>query len=473
MRLRILLLTCVCAALLGVAADAPDDWPRWRGPNDNGVARGDAPLEWSDTKNVAWRTPIAGRGMSTPVLWGDKVFLTTAVPTGKVAEPATAAPPPPPPGPPPGASGPGPGGPPPQGRGRGPGGGPGGGSGAGQEHRFLVLCLDRRTGKVLWEREATVATPHEGYHRQYGSFASNAPVTDGRMVYAFFGSRGLYAYDLNGKLAWKKDFPPMKMLLSFGEGVAPVLDGDSLYLKFDHQEGSYLLALDKRNGKELWRVDRDETSSWSAPLMVTHQGKKQLVVSASKKVRSYDPASGKVIWEVAGLGANVIPVPVAANGMVYAMSGFRNPNLLAIKLGREGDLTGADAIAWTNDRGNSYTPSPVLHDNKLYILTDNGTLTCLNATTGEAHYRQQRLPKTYNFKASPVAANGKLYLATEQGDVVVVKMGETFEVLATNTMPDQVFISSPVIAGGSIYLRSQDALYCIRDGGAKGSGGGR
>ena len=412
-----------------------DDWPQWRGPNYDGMACGDAPLEWNDTKNIAWRVPIPGRGFSSPVILGEKIFLTTAVPTDGAAVPAES---------------------------QQPTSGPGGGAGAGLEHKFVVLCLNRLTGKVLWERVAKVAKPHEGYHRQYGSFASNSPVTDGLHLYAFFGSRGMYCYDLNGKLVWEREFPPMRMRLQFGEGVAPVVDSDHLYLKFDQEEGSYMVALDKRTGQEIWRVARDEVSSWSPPLVITHNGRKQVVVSASTRVRSYDPATGKLIWECAGLGSNAIPAPVIADGVVYVMSGHRSPNLLAIRLGREGNLTGTDAIAWTNDRGNSYTASPVLHDNKLYFITDSGMLSCLNALTGEAYYRQQRLPKPYNFKASPVGANGKLYLATEEGDVVVVRMGEKYEVLATNTLTDQVFIATPAIAGGSLYLRSQDALYCIR-----------
>jgi outer membrane protein assembly factor BamB len=436
MRLPILLLLSMTAML---AAD--DDWPRWRGPNDDGMARGDAPLRWSDTRNVAWRATIPGRGHSSPVIWGDKIFVTTAVPVG---EPPAAAPP---------AA---------QEKSR-RGGGAGGGAGAGREHKFVVLCLDRNTGKLLWERVAKAGMPHEGYHGRYGSFASNSPVTDGKFLYAFFGSRGIYCYDLNGKLIWQKDFPPMGMRNQFGEGTATVLDGNSLYLKFDQEAGSYIVALDKRDGKELWRASREELSSWSAPLVVTHNGGKQVVVSASNRVRSYEAGSGKLLWESAGLGSNVIPAPVAAGGMVWVMSGHRDPNLLAIRLGRSGDLTGTDAILWTNNRGNPYSSSPVLHDGKLYFVTDSGMLSCLNAKTGEPHYLQQRLPKPYNFKSSPVGANGKLYLATENEDVVVVKMGETFEVLATNTLTDQMFIATPAIAGGSLYLRGQNTLYCIRE----------
>lgn len=193
-----------------------------------------------------------------------------------------------------------------------------------------------------------------------------------------------------------------------------------------------------------------------------HNGSKQVIVSATNKVRSYEPATGKLLWEAAGLGVNVIPAPVTAEGLVYVMSGFRDPKLMAIKLDAKGDLTGKDSVVWTSDRGNSYTPSPVLHEGKLYFVTDSGMLSCVDAATGKEFYKQQRLPKPYNFKASPVAADGKLYLASENEDVVVVRMGERFEIVSTNTMPDQTFIATPAIADGSIYLRSQNTLYCIR-----------
>lgn len=442
---RLSLLLIVACAYVPAQAPQHAHWPQWRGPFFNGMARGDAPTSWSDTSNVKWKAAIPGKGLSTPVIWGDRIFLTTAIPTGK---PAAAAP----------SADPQTGG---QGRGQG-GRGAGGDTAPQPEQRFEVLALDRKTGKIVWQKTAKVAAPHEGYHRVYGSFASNSPVTDGKNVYAFFGSRGLYAYDFNGKLIWEKDFGvQMKIKLGFGEGTAPLLDGDRLFLVFDHEAGSFMVALDKRNGKELWRVSRDEGTSWSTPLAIEHGGRKQLIVAATKKVRSYDPENGKVIWEAAGLGANTIPMPVYYNGIVYVMSGFRDPKLMAIKLGKEGDLTGSDSILWTQTRGLAYTTSPVLHENRLYFVTDNGLISAYNAFTGEAYFAQTRLPKTYNFKASPVGANGKLYLATEDGDVVVVKMGEKLEVIATNTLADQVFLASPVIAGGELFLRGQNQLFCI------------
>ncbi len=455
----LLLIGLTTAALVvGSANSDTGHWPEWRGPFFNGMARTAAPVEFGDAKNIKWKVGIQGRGFSTPVIWGDRIFLTTAVPTGKTAQPepapASAAPAQPPNTP----------GQNPQGRGRQGRGGPGGGAAAGEEHRFIVMCLDRKTGKILWERVAKTATPHEGYHRQYGSFASNSPLTDGRYVYASFGSRGVYCYDLNGKPIWQKDLGvQMKIRLQFGEGGAPALLGNNLFIPFDHQEGSFIVALDKRNGKELWRANRDESSNWSTPLVADHKGRKQVIVSATNKVRSYDPNNGKVIWECGGLGLNVIPMPVQQDDLIFAMSGFRDPKLLAIRLGREGDLTGSDAVVWSQTRGTSYTPSPTLHDNKLYTLTDNGMISCFNATTGEPFYHQQRLPKPDSFKASPIGAGDKLYLASESGVVTVIKMGGQFEVLATNTLEDQMFVSSPIVAEGDLFLRSKTHLFCVSE----------
>lgn len=428
-----------------------DHWPQWRGPLGNGLAQGGAPLEWGDGRHVKWSIEIPGRGHSTPIIWGDRIFLTTAVPTG--ARPAS----PEPPAPAETESST-----------------PGRRGGFRMsnsenlvEHRFEVLCIDRRTGKLLWQRTARTATPHEGYHRTYGSFASNSPVTDGRHVYAFFGSRGLYCYDLDGNLVWEKDFSVrMKMKLEFGEGSAPALEGDRIILNFDHEGDSFIVALDKRDGKEIWRKSRDEASSWSHPFVLEHQARRQVVMTATNKVRSYDFETGSLLWECAGLGANTIPTPVYDGELVYVMSGFRNPNLMAIRLGRDGDLTGSEAVVWSNARGNAYTTSPILFENKLYVLTDNGLVSCYNAKTGEPYYQQTRLPKSYSFKASPVAAGGRLYLASEEGDVIVVGMGERFDVLATNTLKDQAFIASPAVVGGELFLRGQNRLFCISEVGS-------
>jgi outer membrane protein assembly factor BamB len=418
-RLVLLVPALILAGSFVRAADG--DWAYWRGPSATGVGRGDAPLRWNDTDGIRWKTAVPGRGFSSPVVWGDRIFLTTAVPVDAAAARARLV-----------------------------------------EHRFLVLCYDRKTGQLLWERVARTDTPHESYHPTYGSFASNSPVTDGTHVYAFFGSRGLYAYTLDGRLAWQKDLGRLTMFNTFGEGAWTWIEGDTLLVVFDHERDSFLVALDKHTGRERWRAPRQGNTNWSGPYVTTVNGRKQVIVSATRESVGYDLETGKRIWWARGLGQNTIPQPVADAGLVFVMSGFRNPNLMAIRLGREGDLTGTDAIVWENRRGNSYTPSPVLYDGILYLLTDSGMLSALDAKTGKPHYLQQRLPKPYQFKSSPVAANGKLYLATESDDVVVVRMGPAFEVLATNTLAGQTFIASPAIANGEIYLRGQNTLFAVR-----------
>lgn len=426
--------------------NAAAHWPQWRGPEFTGMAPTAVPVEFGDDRHVRWKVPIAGRGFSTPVIWGNRIFLTTAVPTGSTGRDAAGEP----------------------GGGTRRGGGAGGGAAAGEEHRFIVMCLDRRTGRTLWERVATTATPHEGYHRQYGSFASNSPATDGRLVYASFGSRGVYAYDFDGRLVWRQD-PGirLRMRLQFGEGSAPLLVDDLLFLNYDQEGDSQLLALDKRSGRVVWRVSRDEASSWSMPVAITWKGQRQIVLAATNRVRAYDPATGQVIWECGGLGGNVIPTPVVKDDLLIVMSGYRDPKLMAIRLGGKGDLTGTGAVVWSTTRGTAYTPSPVLFDNRYYVLSDNGLLHCYNATTGQPFYQQKRLAEPDSFKASPIGAAGRLYLASESGVVTVVRMGDQFEILATNRFADQMFVSSPVVAAGELYLRSRTHLFCISEGAAR------
>ncbi len=423
-------LLCLIGVTVVVEGQAPNTWLQWRGPTNTGMAHGDAPLQWDDKTNVRWTTEISGRGHSTPVITGDKLFLTTAVPTGKRIAYS------------------------------------GRGADGGVEHRFDVLAVERASGKVAWRRTATVASPHEGYHHVYGSFASNSPVTDGQRVFAFFGSRGLYAYDLNGTPIWSKDFGvKMRMDAAWGEGTPLTLHDNRLLLHFDHLDLGFLVMLDPATGKELWRIKRTEGYNWAAPFVATHGGRRQIVMSG-QVVRGYDFETGALLWEVAGLGENSIPQPVQHGDLVFAMSGHNVRMLLAIRLGRKGNLTGTDAVAWSTPRGVSYTPSPLVHDNRLYVITDSGLLSNFNATTGAPLYQQRRLPRPYNFKASPVGASGKLYLATEEGDVVVVRMGDAFEVLATNTLAGHSFIASPVIVDGDIYLRSRTHLFRIGAGGA-------
>jgi outer membrane protein assembly factor BamB len=254
------------------------------------------------------------------------------------------------------------------------------------------------------------------------------------------------------------------MRLGFGEGTAPILHDNLLILQHDQQANSYVLALDKRTGDEVWRAERVEESAWAQPLVVEYEGSKQLITS-STRVRTYDLETGELIWEAGGLGGNAIPAVVqVSDDMVIALTGWRNANLLAIKLGGKGDITGnPDYIKWTNQRGNSYTPSPLLDDGILYLLADNGMLSAFDALTGEVHYMQQRMPGFPSYKASPVAAGGNLYTASENGMATVIKLGKQFEVVAANSMGDEMFVSSPVIVDGDLFLRSQDELFAISE----------
>lgn len=424
------LIVVAIATLLALSQATAVEWPQWRGPLNTGMAIGDAPVQW-DASHIRWQLPIPGRGHSTPVVAGHRLFLTTAVPTGRGAGPRSA-------------------------------GRAGGGADAGLEHRFEVLAIDRATGKLLWQRTAVVATPHEGYHRTYGSFASNSPVTDGTRVYAFFGSRGLYAYDMNGTLIWKKDFGvQMRMDLAFGEGTPLALHDGRLLLHFDHLDTGFLVMLDPATGREIWRTKRTERFNWAAPYVAMHEGRRQIIVSG-ETVRGYDFETGTLLWEAAGLGENSIPQPVQHNDLVFAMSGHTIRMLMAIRLGRTGTLTGADSVVWSTARGASYTPSPLLHNGRLYVVTDSGLVSAFDGATGKAFYQQARLPKPYSFKASPVGAAGKMYLATEEGDVVVVRLGDRLDVLATNTFDSHSFIASPVIVDGTLHLRSRTHLFAIR-----------
>ena len=420
------------------ALSVGDDWTQWRGPNGTGMAEGDAPLSWSDEENVKWKVEVAGRGFSTPVIHAGRIFLTTAVPTGKESEKSEeeqAAE---------------------ESR-------FGGASGVQPEQDFKLLCLNRADGTLLWEKTLATASPHEGYHKKYGSWASPSPLVADDRVYASFGTFGTYCLDLDGELIWSAD-PKIKMTMrrAFGEGTAPVLHGQSLVIVYDHEGDSAIVAFDKDTGDELWHKDRDEPSTWAQPLVVERDGKGQIVTSGTNKIRSYDPKTGAILWECDGVGTNAIPAPLIDGDFILAMSGYKEPVLKAIRINAKGELA-ADEVAWSTEKGLSYTCSPVLHDGKLYCLMDRGFISCFDVETGEAHYREERLPRGSNFKASPVGAAGKLYVAAESGDVHVLKLSPDFEVLVTNTLADQFFVSSPVIVGGELFLRSETHLFCIAE----------
>ena len=434
------------------SADARQFWPQWRGPLATGFAPlADPPLTWSESSHVKWKSQLPGSGDATPVIWGDRVFILTAIPTGKKAEAAAAESPasgtnsPAPPDGPPGRGGMGSG--PPKG-----------------VYQFDVLCLDRKTGKTLWQKVAREEVPHEG-HQPNNTFASASPVTDGECVVAFFGSRGLHCYDVQGNHQWSKDLGHMKTKMTFGEGASPTLSGDTVVVYWD-DEGSndFIAAFDKHTGKELWRTPRDEPTGWSTPLVVEADGKRQVIVNATGKVRSYDLATGKEIWSCAGQTANAIPSPVASADTVYVTSGFRGSALYAIQLGRTGDLTGSDAVRWTHDKHTPYVPSPLLAGDLLYVLAINsGVLSCFNAKTGAAQFEAEKLEGVNEIYASPVAAKDRVYLLGRDGTCVVIKQGTKLEVLATNKLDDKTD-ASMALAGKEVFIRGRQNLYCITEG---------
>jgi outer membrane protein assembly factor BamB len=437
-------------ALQTGSGPAQQNWPQWRGPLASGVApSADPPTSWNETSNVKWKVKLPGSGTSTPIVWNDRVFVQSAVPAAKASHDDQ---PPPPPSLQP-ASG--------NAQGQRRGGGFGGGGAAPTDtYQFTLACLDRNTGKTLWQKVVREEIPHEGHHPDHG-FSSHSAVTDGKYVYAYFGSRGLHCFDFQGNLKWSKDLGKMRTKMQFGEGSSPALSGDKLVINWDHEGDDFIAAFDKETGKELWRQPREEDTSWSTPLVVQHGGKAQVVTTATRKIRSYDLASGKLIWECSGLTPNTIPSPVAGDGVVYATSGFRGNALLAIKLGREGDLTGTDAIAWSHNRNTPYVPSPLLYNDRIYFFSSNtGILSCFDAKTGQPLISAERVEGLQGVYASPVGAAGRVYLVGRNGTSVVLKQSDKLEVLATNTLDDKID-ASPAVAGKDLFLRGREHLYCI------------
>ena len=426
----------------GLAQSAPEPerfWPEWRGPLGTGVAPyGDPPLSWDESTNIRWKTEVPGLGSATPVVWDDRLFVLTAVPSGAEVPSSD------------------------------------GvftrlrrrflrGNASTRTQRFIVMALDRRDGRVVWERVAREELPHEGTH-ETGTWASPSAVVDGEVVCAFFGSRGLYCYDLDGRLLWDTDLGDMRIRLGFGEGASPTLYRDLLIVLWDHEGESFIVALDKRTGRERWRTARDEMTSWSTPRVVTVADGAQVVTSATGAVRGYDVDTGRQLWEDEGVTLNAIPSPVAEDGVVFVTSGYRGNRLAAIDLASaRGDIRGSDAVLWSVDRDTPYVPSPVLYNGQLYVLkSNNGILTSFVARTGQLVYGPERLPGIRSVYASPVAANDRIYITSREGTTLVLRAGSNFEVLATNVLDDD-FDASPVIVDGEIYLRGRQFLYAIAE----------
>lgn len=415
------------------------NWHHWRGPSVNGsVATGKPPINWSNDSHIKWKVEVPGAGSSTPIIHDNQVLVLSAVKTERVQEnnePAQQTNPT-------------------QQEGR---------RGGRQRvaptnyYQFLILSYDRQTGKELWRQILTEAVPHEAGHNT-NTFASASPITDGNVVIASFGSRGVYCLDMHGKLLWKKLIGTMRTAAGFGEGASPSIAGDKVIVPFDHEGDSFLLALKISDGSEIWRTARREGTTWGTPLVVSHKGKTQIIVNG-KSVRSYDATDGKQIWECGGMTSNPIPTPILFGENVIVATGFRGNAVVSIPLDSTGDVS--KAVSWSRDDAAPYVPTPTLYNGKLYLnKTNGGVISVIDAKTGKELISQVRLEDIPIMYSSPVAAGGHVYFTSRDGKTVVVRDSAPLEIVATNSLDDTID-SSFAIVGNHIFVRGQTQLYCL------------
>jgi outer membrane protein assembly factor BamB len=425
---------------VGVAAVA-EQWPQFRGPSSSGVSENPSlPDSWSTTQNIAWKTEIPGTGWSSPVVWDNRIFVTSVISSNAQEVPKK--------GlyfggnrlePPPG------------------------------EHRWMVYCLDWKSGKILWEREVHRGAPASSRHLK-NSFASETPVTDGERVYAYFGNVGLFCFDMDGKPVWSQNYGPFAMRYGWGTAASPALHEGRIYIVDDNDERSFLLALDKKTGKQVWRVERDEKSNWSTPYIWNSGRRTEIVTSGTQKIRSYD-LDGHILWELGGMSSIAIPTPFSKFGLLYLASGYVGDQvrpIFAVRPGAKGDIslkpgeTSNAYIAWYQAAAGPYNPSPIVYGDYFYTLLDRGFLTCHDARTGVEIYGKQRIdPTAAAFTSSPWAYDGKIFALSEDGDTFVIQAGKEYKLLGKNTL-DEMSMATPAIAGDSLILRTATKLYRIR-----------
>jgi outer membrane protein assembly factor BamB len=434
----------VMGLLLAGGAQA-QHWPSFRGPNATGIAEGfPAPVQWDGEKglNILWKTPIPGLAISSPVIWGDRIFLTTAVssdPNAKLrhglygdVEPSNDL----------------------------------------SKHSWRVYAIDRRTGKILWERIAHEGIPRSKRHPK-SSHASPTPATDGKHVVTSFGSEGFYAYDFAGRLLWKKDLGVLSAGwfydpdYEWGVASSPVIYKDTVIVQCDIQKGSFIAAFRLRDGAEVWRTPREELPSWGTPTIVETGGRAELVTNATNFIRGYDPDTGKELWRLARNSEITSTTPFSGGGLIFVVGGYPPIRpIYAIRPGGRGNITPAEGttsnefIAWSKREGGSYTPTPIVYGGHLYVLQNSGILAVYDAKTGERLYQQRVGDKPGSYSASPVAADGKVYFSSEDGEIFVVKAGPKYEQLAANPM-GEVLMATPAIANGVVYVRGLRHLFAI------------
>jgi outer membrane protein assembly factor BamB len=437
-KLIALSLICLTSFVAGASAVAPSNWSQWRGDDGTGVStETNVTLDWGADRNVRWKTTIPGRGHSSPVVWANRVFLTSdlegeVVPGAKAVDHTYDGKPFKHPD----------------------------SIGGDRKHTMKVIAIDRDSGRILWEQSAFEGTVYDDRHRK-GSFASPTPAVDANFVFAYFGTEGLYCYDHAGKQIWKTT-PGKLGTIGMGTGTSPVLFENLVILQCDEENGerSFVIAYDRKTGKEVWKTPRKVQASWSTPLLVRAAGGTQLVTSGNELIVSYDAKTGTELWQAKGHESNAIPSPVAGHGLVFVSAGFPVKRTVAIKSNSKGDVSNSSQIAWRYDKGTAYVPSTILVGDYLYLMTDRGIITCLEATTGKVVYEGGRVPVPASFTASPVAVDGKILLTSEDGDTFVIKAGRTHEVIATNSLNEPVF-ASPAISNGMIFIRGEKNLYCI------------
>lgn len=429
-------LTLVLSLLLTSFIHADPNWPQFRGADASGIVKGNTlPAKWSSTENVAWKKNLPGEAWSSPIVWGKKIFLTNFISNEKVTAPRkgfyaprqTKKP--------------------------------------NGECSWMVLCLDSESGKMIWEKTAHKGIPQHTVHVK-GSFASETPVTDGEHVYAYFGNVGLFCYDMNGKQLWSKKFDVVPTTMGWGLGSSPTLYKDRIYILNDNRKESWLLALNKKTGREIWKVQRQEKGSWATPYIWENSKRTEIITCAPGKARSYS-LDGKLLWEIRKMSSICVPTPVAAHGMLYINSGYEFGGgarpVYAIRPGAEGDISlkagekNNEFIAWYQPRGGSYHPSTLVHGDYAYVLYSAGSIACFDAKTGKQLYKE-RLGGV--FTASPWADKDKIYCLNEAGETFVVKAGSEFKLLEKNSLED-MSLATPAILGDQILIRTHSALFCI------------
>lgn len=428
---------------MAAAARAEDQWSQFRAGTAGAVAAGDLPQRWSDTENVLWKSDLAGRGWSSPVVWQDRVFLTTVENEGQQEELKKGLylggerPEPPK-----------------------------------SVHHWKVLCLDLTTGKKAWERTVHEGVPQSSIH-QKNTYASETTATDGERVYAYFGNVGLFCLTADGSSVWEQKLPVYQTNAGWGTGASPVLDGDRLYLLNDNEEQSSLTAYDKLTGQVAWQTPRPEKSSWSTPFVWHSTGRTEIVASGSGRVRSYDTA-GNLLWELGEMSGNAIPTPFAHNDLLYVCSGHvmgKAKPLVAVKPGAAGDITpdkGQDQspfVAWRQKAAAPYQPTPVLYQDRIYVLLDTGLMACYDAASGAEIYAKTRIPNGRSFTASPWAFDGKVFCLNEDGVTFVVRASKEFELLYENKLAeDDMCLATPAPVGNKLLVRTSARLYCLQQG---------